>query len=380
MDDGRIVRVEWAVLEATRPRVAGSNARLGPHGAVVRLPLARLTASDGAQGFGFCRATREEAGRLLGVSLAALWSPVSGVAEPWLAWDYPVWDLMARRAGKPVYAIAAVANGLPAPAAPFSVPTYDTSLYFDDLDLGDDRAAAARLAAEAREGYDRGHRAFKIKVGRGARWMERDAGTRRDIAVVRAVWEAVGRGGAVLLDANNGYTLNLAKHVLTETAECGVFWLEEPFHEDGELDADLRGWIERERLPTLIADGEGDASPRLMEWAQAGHVQVVQYDIITPGFTRWLGIGKTLDGWGVRSAPHSYGTLWGNYAAPHLMAAVRGCLSAEWDAATTPALDANGYRIAEGRVSVPDRPGFGLALDDALFRRAVTEAGYTVAP
>ena len=378
MDDGRIVRVEWAVLEATRPRAAGSNARLGPHGATVRVPLARLTTNDGSQGFGFCRASGEEATRLLGTPLAVLWSPASGVAEPWLAWDYPVWDLMARRAGKPVYALAAAANGLPAPTVSFTVPTYDTSLYFDDLDLTDDRAAADRLAAEAREGYDRGHRAFKIKVGRGGRWMEREAGTRRDIAIVRAVRDAVGRGLPLMIDANNGYTLNLAKHVLTETAAVGVFWLEEPFHEDAELDADLRAWIEREQLQTLIADGEGDASPRLMEWVQAGYVQVIQYDIIDPGFTRWLTLGKTFDRWGVRSAPHSYGTLWGNYATPHLMAAVRGCLYAEWDAATAPALDASGYRMREGRVQVPDRPGFGLALDEALFRRAVAETGYTM--
>jgi L-alanine-DL-glutamate epimerase-like enolase superfamily enzyme len=33
-----------------------------------------------------------------------------------------------------------------------------------------------------------------------------------------------------MLDANNGYNHNLAKHVRAETAGCGIFWLEEPFH------------------------------------------------------------------------------------------------------------------------------------------------------
>jgi L-rhamnonate dehydratase len=36
------------------------------------------------------------------------------------------------------------------------------SLYFDDLHLASDEEAAALLAAEAREGYGRGHRAFKM--------------------------------------------------------------------------------------------------------------------------------------------------------------------------------------------------------------------------
>ena len=57
-------------------------------------------------------------------------------------------------------------------------------LYFDDLHLESTGAAAECIAGEAREGYARGHRAFKIKVGRGARHMPLETGTERDIAVV----------------------------------------------------------------------------------------------------------------------------------------------------------------------------------------------------
>ena len=143
---------------------------------------------------------------------------------------------------------------------PYRAPCYDTSLYFDDLHLASDEEAAALIAAEAREGYGRGHRAFKVKVGRGARHMPLEEGTRRDVAVVRAVREAIGPGVPLMLDANDGYNLNLAKRVLAETANCGVFWLEEPFREDAEPYRDLRAWLERQRLPVLIADGEGQAA------------------------------------------------------------------------------------------------------------------------
>ena len=126
-----------------------------------------------------------------------------------------------------------------------------------------------------------------------------------------------------MLDANNGYNLNLTKRVLAETADCGIFWMEEPFHEDPTLYRDLREWLQKEKLPTLIADGEGQASPTLLDWARDGIVDVIQYDIYSHGFTRWLATGRQLDTWGARSAAHHYGGHYGNYASGHLAAAIR---------------------------------------------------------
>ena len=37
--------------------------------------------------------------------------------------------------------------------------------------------------------------------------------------------------------------------------------MEEPFHEDAVLYRDLKDWLRAEGLTTLIADGEGEASP-----------------------------------------------------------------------------------------------------------------------
>ncbi len=375
MGNTRIVQIEWGVLEGQRPRHAGSNARRGDHGITVRVPLARVTTSDGAMGWGRCNAGRDDLAALLGASLADIFDPARGVAEPWLPCEYPLWDLMGQRAGKPVYALAAAVTGAPVPTPPH-VPCYDTSLYFDDLHLASDDAAAALIAQEARDGYARGHRAFKIKVGRGARYLPFAEGTARDIAIVRAVREAVGPDPAIMLDANNGYTLNLTKHVLTETAECGIFWMEEPFHEDALLYEDLRSWLAREGLPTVIADGEGEASRALMEWARDGLVDVVQYDIFAHGLTRWLATGAQLDAWGRRSAPHHYGAHLGNYYAPHLAGALRGFTFAEWDEVTTPGILAPGYDVRDGWLTVPDAPGFGLILDDLAFAAAVEMTGF----
>ena len=374
-DNPRIVRIEQATLESRRPRHAGSNARLGDHGLTIALSLVRLTTEDGASGFGASRAPREVLEALVGDRLGAAFDPAHGASDRWLPCEYPLWDLVGRRTGQPVHALAAAINGRTSPPS-LRVPCYDTSLYFDDLALADDDAAAALIAAEAREGYDRGHRAFKIKVGRGARHLPLEQGTRRDIAVIRAVRAAVGTEPPILLDANNGYNLNLVKQVLHETADCVVRWIEEAFHEDPVLYRDLRDWLAAEGLPVWIADGEGDASPRLLDWARDGLIDVVQYDIFSHGFTPWLATGRQLDAWGRRSAPHHSGRHYGNVVAGHLAAAIGGFTYVEWDEATCPALDTSAYRVEAGQVAIPNAPGFALGLDDAAFRAAVAANGW----
>ena len=373
----KITRIEWACLEGHRPRSAGSNARLGQHGRIVRVPILRVTTAEGASGFGHSWVSEQEASGLLGQSVKSVFNAAVGVSECWRAAEYPLWDLAGKLAGLPVYSLAAGVNQRPVPAV-CRVPVYDTSLYFDDLHLKTDEEAAALITGEVLDGAALGHRAFKLKVGRGARWMPMQDGTRRDIAIIHAVRAAVGPGATLMLDANNGWNLNLTKQVLAETAGCRIHWMEEAFYEDALLYADLRTWIQTEGLATLIADGEGDAAPSLLRWAQEGLVNVIQYDIYGHGFNRWLETGRQLDGWGAGSAPHHYGAHTGNYAACHLAPALSGFTYAEWDETATPGLDGSEYRIANGTVTVPDRPGFGLSLDSNLFAKTVKQDGWLI--
>jgi L-rhamnonate dehydratase len=129
-------------------------------------------------------------------------------------------------------------------------------------------------------------------------------------------------------------------------------------------------------LKTLIADGEGLAAPLLMDWARDGLVDVIQYDYLSHGLTRWLATGRQLDEWGVRAAPHHYGGLYGNYASGHFAGAIKGFTFVEWDEATTPVLDGSAYAVGDGYVTLPDRPGFGLDLDEAAFQQAVQVDGF----
>ncbi len=345
----------------------------------MRVAVARITAEDGSSGFGPCRATRAEAKAVLGQRLQRAFLPASGATPAWLPLEYPLFDLVAGRASKPVFALAAALAGRPlGDPRSLRVPCYDTSLYFDDLHLGEHEAGAALIAAEARQGWERGHRHFKIKVGRGAMHMPLEAGTRRDIAVVRAVRAAVGPQATLMLDANNGFNLNLARRVLLETADCGVYWLEEAFYEDFVLYRQLVEWMAKEGLRVLIADGEGQASPQLMDWAREGAIDVVQFDWLSHGFTQWLATGRQLDAWGVRAAPHHYGGGLGNYVSGHLAAAIRGFTFVEWDDARLPVVDASVYSLRDGYVTLPEVPGFGLGLDEAAFAQAVAVDGFVL--
>jgi L-rhamnonate dehydratase len=374
----RIARIERATLDGKRPRYAGKNARLGDHGPGVRVPVCRITDSDGATGVGLSRLQEADAYRLLGMPVAEVFTVERGTTVEALGLDYPLWDLAGRRAGVPVCQLGPLALGGDEPSP--TVRCYDTTLYFDDLVDGapevDDDTAAALIASEARAGYERGHRAFKIKVGRGARWMSPAAGLDRDVAIVAAVRDAVGPACPIYTDANNGFTLRGAVEFIDRTAEHHIGWLEEPFHEDAVLLAALRQWIDEAGLDVALADGETATAEEGAALAERGLLDVVQCDVMQIGFTGWAHLGLALDAVGVTGAVHHYGLQLGNYVTGHLSSFLRGLGPVEWDEAATPGLTAPGYRIIDGTVQMPDDPGFGVETEEDVFAAAVAEGGF----
>ena len=374
MLDSRIVRVEWAALPGRRPRMAGMNSRLSVHGQDLKVLIMRLETDDGHVGTGWSNCPQDQAGTLLGKPLKDVFVTGTGPGTEWKDFEFPLWDLVARMSNQSVRALLAEWRGKEDAVAQ-NVPCYDTSLYIDDLHLDDDAEAVALIQEEARFGYDNGHRAFKIKVGRGARHMPLEAGTMRDIAVIRGVRDAVGPECTIMIDANNGYNLNMAKRVLAETADADLFWLEEAFHEDPVLYEDLQQWLQKENLNVHVADGEGGAAPALLDWARDGLVNVVQYDIFSYGFTNWLQLGQQLDAWNVLAAPHHYGRVIGNYVTGHLVPAIEKFGFVEWDEAATTGLEP-GYVVHEGLIQFPEAAGFGLELDRETFQEQVAANGY----
>ena len=136
--------------------------------------------------------------------------------------------------------------------------------------------------------------------------------------------------------------------------------------------------MQSQRLHVLIADGEGQAAPNLLDWAREGLLDVIQYDIRGYGFSAWVKAGPQFDAWKLRSAPHNYACAFGNYASCHLADHIQGFTFVEWDQINLEGLDASGYVLQEGRVRVPESPGFGLGLDETVFHNSVQTEGFSV--
>lgn len=368
-----IEKIEQVIMKGERRRLAGCNARLGVHGKEVSFPLVRITIG-GIVGYSWSRISREAAEAMIGASVSEIFCEEQWMKDRFESIQFPLFDWLAKVREIPVYKLLSDKKW----TSPLTVPCYDTSLYFDDLHLSSEQDAVKLLQEEAMEGYNEGFRGFKIKVGRGAMHMDLMEGTQRDIAIVNGIRDAVGSQCNISIDANNGYNLNLTKHVLKETAQSNLLWIEEAFHEDDRLYRNLKEWLREEKLNVLITDGEGLAAGPIVEWAEQGLIDAIQYDLKDYGIVNWLKLAKRLAKSGVKAAPHNYGGFYGNFASAQVYPAIEGFMFVEWDEAQIPGIDTSGYIIKDGNISVPSTPGFGLHIDDAYYESKVSESGWTV--
>ena len=374
-DDVVLTTIEAAVLRGTRPRVVGRNARLGVHGDRGSDPVVRLHTGAGVVGWGWSRATPEAARKLVGRKLRDVFDPATGAKDPWLAFDLPLWDLAGRVLGKPVHALLGGRGVHP-------VPVYDGSIYFDDLDPETARDRGLGHVRDAvKAGLGRGHRAFKAKIGRGHKWMEAKAGLQRDVEALHAIRELIGKDGTLLVDANNGYTAEEARELMRQAGDARLHWLEEPFPEARAACLALKRFLREGGWDTLLADGEGSRKREAAFTAivRAGGIDVVQFDLRGYTLTRWLRYVPVLEATGTLSAPHNWGSHLSGY---YIAAFARGCprfAMAEIDTMAMPAVRADGYRLRDGRLTVPDAPGFGLELDAVRFATASAgEGGWAI--
>ena len=383
----RISRIERIELHSPRPRDIGCNARSGAHGTVVQDPVVRVHTASGAVGVGWSRLERDGAEALVGRSLGELFriseSTVPGGTVPGgtrpdgalaagAAIDLPLWDLAARLEGVPLYRLLGARGSR-------EVELYDGSVYIDDLDADDARAREI-FREEVATGHRYGYRNFKIKIGRGARWMPTAAGLERDVLVIHTVREAAGPDAKILVDANNGGTLNSTKDTLDACADAGLYWFEEPFGEDPALNADLKRFIRDRGYATLVADGEsGPPPPTFFAMVEAGDIDVVQHDFRAMGLTWWKATAARIEPWGARCAPHCWGSIIERYAHAHFAASVPNFAVQEAAPADTEGVLLDGWELRDGKLLVPDTPGTGFDLEPELIERGVcADGGYRV--
>ncbi|HWB12859.1 MAG TPA: enolase C-terminal domain-like protein [Pirellulales bacterium] len=363
-DDVKITRVVGFNLTSRRNKLAGKNARLDVHGDRGHDRMLRIDTNSGVQGIGNSAIDKETAAGLLGKNPLEFYRPDERrVVGPFGAGTMPLWDLAGRLLKKPAYELLGGEGAT-------QVPAYDGSIYFADLLPQYASRWTDRFREEIDLGLTLGHRGFKIKVGRGFKWMPRDEGNRRDVEVVKLIRKHAGKDVLLGIDANNGYDLAGAKLLLDELAEDKLAFAEELFPETVDECLELKAFIRERGWQTLVADGETQHELAAYEpFIKAGAIDVFQGDMNHFGLDGILQEAATAKPHGGRIAPHNWGSLIGFYMELHMGRAVKNFYRAEHDPLESNVIVADGYQIKDGSVRVPDAPGFGLSVNEDAFAR-----------
>jgi D-galactarolactone cycloisomerase len=271
--------------------------------------------------------------------------------------DIALWDIKGKHFEAPVHQLM----GGPLRT---SVPAYATGTY--RRDSGD----PLDYIVEEVKGYVKeGFGAVKLKIG---------FGIPEDIALIRAVREAMGPKIGLMLDANHGYDAIDAIALGRAVAPLDIGWFEEPVVPD-----DLGSYEEvRRGQPIPVAGGE-------CEFTRWGFREVLTrraMDIIQPdtcaagGLSECKKIADMANAFGVRYLAHVWGTGIGLSAALHLLVVIpdnpprhtsRQPLL-EFDRSEHPFRQAvlkTPIEHDNGIVAVPTGPGLGIEINRAVLKR-----------
>lgn len=360
--DVRITRAVGFDLPLRRSKVAGKNARLDVHGDRSTDRMVRLYTNTGVEAVGNCRADEKAVRELIGTDPFAHYRAADRrMTGPLGAGTMPLWDLLGKVVKKPAYELLGGAGAA-------RVPVYDGSIYFADLLPQYADKWPDRFREEIDAGLKIGHRAFKIKVGRGSKWMPRDEGDARDIGVVQVIRKHAGKDVLLGVDANNGYDLAGAKRFLEKVGGENLAFAEELFPETVEECLALKAFIKDRGWKTLLADGETQGDLAVFKpFLAARAIDVYQADMNRFGFEGILTEAAWAADAGATVAPHNWGSLVGYYMQLQVGRAVGNFYRAEHDPLSTDVLVAEGYDRKDGTSSVPAAPGFGLSIDEKTF-------------
>ena len=358
----KVTRIIGFDLPSKRAKFVGKNSRLGDHGDHATDRMVRLITHTGLEGLGNCRADEKALAQLLGKDPLAGFDPAGRrFTGPLASQTMPLWDLAGKVLKKPVYELLGGQG-------PERVPVYDGSIYFADLMPRYADRWQDRFKEEIDMGLKAGHRAFKIKIGRGAKWMPRAAGDARDVEVIQLIRRHAGPDGVLGVDANNGYDPAGAQQFLAGAGDLDLAWVEEMFPEEVQADLALKRFIAEHKWKTLVADGETQGRLDVFKpFIEAKALDVLQADMNRFGIEGILDEAAMARPQGIRVAPHNWGSRVGFFMQLHVARAVTNFFRAEQDPLVTDVLVADGYKIADGVCAVPDAPGFGLRLDEARF-------------
>lgn len=361
----RIDKIELLYFRARYPRLHGFNAIKGYHGFGGETPIARISTNQGASGWGVLSDGLDVAQQvkqlLLGKELTDVFACEEGILDDsWKVFDLALHDLAARILEIPV-------SKMINPDAVSQVRMYDGAIYMNDLIPEDKPWGPQKVLDDCAYDVALGHRVLKIKIGRGHMFMEHDAGMRRDIELVNRIHDLF-PSLTLMVDANDGYTVQDVKDFLTGIKNVPLYWFEEPLREEEHSFRELKEFMKLHCPETRIADGESRTDiPLLTDLAEKRLLDVWQPDICGYGFTAWRKLMKMMVQKGYIGSPHAWGYVAKTNCCAHIAAAYpQNIPYIEAVLGDCEGVDLSGYTLKEGMLTVPDKPGFGMDLELAL--------------
>ncbi|MFO0965803.1 MAG: enolase C-terminal domain-like protein [Gemmataceae bacterium] len=252
--------------------------------------------------------------------------------------DMAMWDALAKAADVP---LAVFLGGTVGPVSAYN----SNGLWLTAPDgLG---AEAAELVAEG------GFGALKLRLGREK--------LEDDCAAIAAVRAAAGPDVKLMVDFNQGLSLGEALLRCHALDGEGLYWLEEPIVYDN-----IPGYAQLTReLKTPVQLGENFYGSRAVDAAiRAGAGDYVMPDMMRiGGVSGWLRAAAIAGAAGIPVSSHLYPEM-----AAHLLRVTETAHWLEWQDWAYPVL-AEPFALADGRLVVPDRPGFGIEWDEKSVAR-----------
>ncbi|TPQ21090.1 mandelate racemase/muconate lactonizing enzyme family protein [Streptomyces sporangiiformans] len=221
-----------------------------------------------------------------------------------------------------------------------------------------------RMAAEAERMRDTyGITVFKVKVGRRP--------TRLDIDVCLKLREVLGDGAELYVDGNRGWTASESAAALRELDRLGITLAEELCPADDVLG---RRWLVRQSSVPFVADESATTPAEVTRSLLDGAATAISIKTARTGFTHSQRVLFQCEGMGAEVVMGNQidgrlGTVCTvAFGAAHASSSRRaGELSNFLDMSDD--LLAEPLVITDGTLTVRDRPGLGIAIDDAKLAR-----------
>jgi L-alanine-DL-glutamate epimerase-like enolase superfamily enzyme len=229
-----------------------------------------------------------------------------------------------------------------------------------ETDITADLDSPERMAERAGGFVAAGFRKIKVKVGQDPSL---------DLARLRAIRQAVGRGCAISIDANQGWSVPQAVAALRSMEEFKIDFVEQPV-----ASWDIPGLreVRRQSPIPVMADESLFSPPDAIKLVRAEACDYFNIKLMKCGGVRNAQkIAHIAESAGI---PSMVGcmleTRLALTAAAHVMAAERNIVFADLDGHTSHAVDpiVGGFRLEGGTITLPDAPGLGVDVDPVFLR------------